>query len=55
MKSDIGNQLQNYVTALLKQGAELTAAVKEFPRTAEGIAQRAAAIQAELEKRGKSN
>lgn len=55
MKSDAGKQLQDYVRALLKQGVELTATAKEFPRTTEGSAQRAAAIQAELRKRGFSN
>jgi hypothetical protein len=55
MKSDASKQLQDYVEASLKQGAELTAAAKEFPRTTEGMAQRAAAIQAELQKCGFSN
>jgi hypothetical protein len=55
MIGDPSKHLQDYVSASQKQGAVLSSAAREFPRTAEGVAQRVAAIRAEVEKRGNSN
>jgi len=55
MKNDITEPLHDYVTAVLKQGAELVSAGRESARTEEDTARQTAAILAELKKRGNSN
>jgi hypothetical protein len=55
MKSDTSKRLEDYVAAVMKQGARLSAAAKQFPRTPEGIAEQAAAIQEEVQQRGNWN
>jgi hypothetical protein len=55
MTSTTRRPLEEYVAASLKQGATLSAAIRDLPSTADGTVQREAAILAEINEPEKSN